>query len=369
MVLHVHGMAGIKCGILSFFFFNFGYMTTAPTAPTLRTNLVDGILEAPNLTESSKAQYLEKLSTVTKLTGQPLEWVLDHPDEVHVVIAKHYPSTLTQRAIISAIKSVFHYNDHIRASKPTQYNRYTEYQTLASQAITERYMAGQPSDRERKNWVPWSDVLAKERLLSATEYASTDHLLLAMYCLIEPLRQDYGALRIMVDRVPSPEATGNYLAIARDGSWGKIFLTSYKTAKKYGTYSRDLPTPLLQVIKASLIATPRAYLFVDEKGKAYKLTNSFTQFSNRTLKRIFGKAFTVSMMRHSHISATDFNASTPGDLFTKSKNMAHSIGMQQLYRRTVEPLPPPPPQPRSPSPTIPAITHGPNGERFIDLTC
>ena len=332
------------------------------------TNLVDGILEATTLTDSSKAQYLEKLSTVTKLTKQPLEWVLDHPDEVQAVIAQHYTSPLTQRSIIAAIKAVFHYNDDIKASKQAQYNKFTEFQSSASLEISNRYMAAEPSEKERRNWVPWPEVVAKEQQLAAREYASPDHLLLAMYCLIEPLRQDYGALRIMVDRMPAADAVGNYLAIARDGSWGKLILTEYKTAKKYGTYTRDLPPSLLRIIKASLIANPRAYLFMDERGKPYKLTNSFTQYSNRTLKRIFGKACTVSTMRHSHISNIDFNASTPGDLFRKSKHMAHSIATQQLYRRTVEPAHVLHQTQPVPQPLINAITHGPNGERFIEMS-
>lgn len=329
--------------------------------------LVDGIIAATTLSDSSKTQYLEKLATITKLTGQPLEWVIDHPHEVHLAISKQYSSPLTQRAVIAAIKAVFHYNPEIRAAKAAAYTQFTEYQSVASQAITERYMAAEPSEKERTNWVPWPDVVAKERQLATTEYASSDHLLLAMYSLIEPLRQDYGALRIIVDRLPPTDATTttNFLAIARDGSWGKLVLHEYKTFKKYGAYTRDLPPELLRIIKASLIAKPRAYLFVDDSGKPYKLSNSFTQFSNRTLKRIFGKKFTVSLMRHSHISNIDFNASTPGDLFQKSKNMAHSIGMQQLYRRKVEP-----PQPVSPtvSPQQNTITHGPNGERYINLS-
>ena len=335
---------------------------------SVAAGLVDGIIAATTLSDSSKTQYLEKLATITKLTGHPLEWVIDHPDEVHAAISRQYSSPLTQRAVIAAIKAVFHYNPDMRVTKAAAYNRFTEYQSVASQAITDRYMAAEPSDKERANWVPWPDVVAKERQLAATEYASSDHLLLAMYSLIEPLRQDYGALRIVVDRLPPTDAATptNYLAIARDGSWGKLVLHEYKTFKKYGAYSRDLPLDLLRVIKASLIAKPRAYLFVDDGGKPYKLANSFTQFSNRTLKRIFGKKFTVSLMRHSHISNIDFNASTPGDLFQKSKHMAHSIGMQQLYRRKVEPAPPPPPPPVSPPQNT--ITHGPNGERFINLS-
>lgn len=353
--------------------------------------LVDGILEADTLSQSSKTQYLEKLSTLTKLTGKPVEYLIDHPQHVFATIKRHYPSPLTQRAFIASIKALFHHNKDLKADKSEAYQLYTEYQAHASQTVTDRYMAAEPSEKERKNWVTWSDVLAKERHLAMTEYGSDAHLMLAMYCLIEPLRQDYGALRILVDRLPPDTARGNYLSIARDGSWGRITLNTYKTAKKYGTYQRSLPLDLLAVIKASLVATPRAYLFVDDSGAPYKKTNSFTQFSNRTLRRIFGKNFTVSLMRHSHISNIDFNASTPGELFQTSKNMAHSISMQQLYRRKVEPenldisklqpghAPPPLPETTLARPAVAdggihapgvrsGVAQGDDGSRYLTLT-
>lgn len=339
-------------------------------------SLVDAIIQS-NLSESSKTQYLEKLVTLKKLVGKPLEYIIDHPRQIVDVLRRQYPCPLTQRAFVAAIKAVFHYND-LKTHKARQYEQYTAFQTEMSQAVTNRYMAAEPSDRERKNWVPWPDVLAKERELAATQYGSDDHLLLAMYCLIEPLRQDFGAVRILVDRHPPDGAKGNYLAIARDGSWGDLVLNRYKTARKYGTYTRDLPVQLLDIVKASLIARPRAYLFVNETGNPYKLSNSFTKMSNRTLQRIFGKNFTVSLMRHSHISNIDFNASTPGQLFEKSKNMAHSISMQQLYRRKVEPMPdlvveklpdtheaahaPPPSGPE------PGVSLAADGMRYITLT-
>jgi hypothetical protein len=353
-------------------------------------SLADAIARAENLSESSKTQYLEKLATLTKMTGKPVEWLLDHPDQVMATLARRYRCPLTQRAFVSAVKAVFTYNERLKTTKKKAFEKFTEFQSELSQEVTQRYMAGEPSDKERENWVPWAEVLAKEQELATSEFGSYDHLLLAMYCLIEPLRQDYGALRILVDREPPPGSSANYLVIARDASSGKIVLNSYKTAKKYGTFERPLPTRLLAIIRASLIAHPRAYLFENESGEPYRLANSFTQFSNRTLKRLFGKRFTVSLMRHSHISNIDFNASTPGELFQKSRNMAHSIGMQQLYRRKVEPASPPPPLvvtkqlPHDPPPprpqpmygyaSLPAhqpfqgVVQGSDGERYLRLS-
>lgn len=339
--------------------------------------LVDGILQADSLAETSKTHYLEKLATITRLLGKPVDYLVEHPQHVVAVIKRRYTCPLTQRSFISAVKALFHHNEHLKVSKAQQLKEYTDFQNELSQHVTQRYMSAEPTDRERRNWVPWDQVLAKERELASSEYGSYDHLVLAMYCLIEPLRQDYGALRILADREPPPRSDQNFLVINKDATWGKLVLNSYKTAKKYGTYERQLPSQLLSVIRASLLAHPRPYLFVDESGQPYRKANSFTQFSNRTLKRLFDKNFTVSLMRHSHISAIDFNNSTPGDLFAKSRNMAHSIGMQQLYRRRVDPLPQltvhkqpssQPPQPPQPSQPPAGVTITDSGDRFLTLS-
>lgn len=336
-------------------------------------SLVDAIVHSETLSESSKTHYLEKLATISKLVGTSIDYIIEHPNHVIPIIQRRYQCPLTQRAFVAAIKAVFHHNPHLKDRMEAHWQAYTDYQNELSQTVTARYMAAEPSEKERKNWVPWADVLAKEHELATAEYGSYDHLLLAMYCLIEPLRQDYGALRVLVDKSPPDGAKGNYLVIASDGSWGKLVLNMYKTAKKYGKFERPLPVNLLAIIKANMVAQPRSYLFVDDSGKPYKKSNSFTQFSNRAFKRLFGKNFTVSLMRHSHISNIDFNASTPGDLFATSKNMAHSISMQQLYRRKVEPLPPltvlkehasssAPPQPRN------GVITDPDGQRYLTLS-
>lgn len=337
-------------------------------------SLVDGILQAEKLGESSKMQYLEKLATLKKIMGKPLEYIVDNPRHVASVLKQRYTCPLTQRAFIAAIKAVFNHTDGMRVEKADQFQQFTEYQNDMSQAVHERYMAAEPSDKERQNWVTWNEVMLKERQLAMTEYGSPDHLLLAMYCLIEPMRQDYGSLRILVDREPPTGVTGNFLVIASDGSSGRLVLNTYKTAKSYGTYDRTLPIQLLSIIKASLVATPRAYLFVDDSGEPYRKKNSFTKFSNRTLKRLFGKSFTVSLMRHSHISNIDFNASTPGQLIEKSRNMAHSLTMQQLYRRHIDPLPPltvvkqPSSKPLAQPQSTSGVLLGPHGERYLSLS-
>lgn len=303
------------------------------------TALINGIRNSEKLSDNTKGQYVERLTTLSKAMGKPVEWFVTHPKEVAEFVQAKYACPLTQRSFVVAIKALFHHNPDLKLTHSKYFNAYGLYQNAMSQEVHERYMNAEPSTKERQNWVTWPEVLAKERELAATEYGSTNHLLLAMYCLIEPLRQDYGAVRILVDKRPAPYSKSNYLIISPDASTGTLILNEYKTAKSYGAFERALPPNLMKIIRQSLLKQPRAYLFVDESGDAYASKNSYAKFSNRVLRKLFGKSFTVSMMRHSHISNIDFNASTPGQLMQTSKNMTHSLAMQQMYRRKVEPAP------------------------------
>lgn len=350
------------------------------------TSLVHGIRSSEKLSDNTKGQYVERLTTLSKAMSKPVEWFVNHPKEVAEFVQAKYACPLTQRSFIVAIKALFHHNPELKLTHAKQFNAFGLYQNAMSQEVHERYMNAEPSEKERQNWVSWPQVLAKERELAATEYGSTNHLLLAMYCLIEPLRQDYGAIRILVDKRPAPYSKSNYLVISPDASTGTLILNEYKTAKSYGAFERALPSNLMGIIRQSLLKQPRAYLFVDESGDAYSSKNSYAKFSNRVLRKLFGKSFTVSMMRHSHISNIDFNASTPGQLMQTSRNMTHSLAMQQMYRRKVDPAPPmtvvkctssnatAPQAPQSPqiqSPQIqtsPGVVHGQDGERYLSLT-
>jgi integrase len=149
---------------------------------------------------------------------------------------------------------------------------------------------------------------------------------------MEPVRADYGNVAL-VDR---PLPGGNYIVMPTH----TLVLNEYKTKTKYGTFHRNVPQELMDIIRLSLQRHPRQYLFVDESGRPYELQNSYTKFANRLLKNIFGKSVTISLLRHSFISGIDFNRTTPAQLMEISHNMMHSMVMQQLYRRQVEPSSP-----------------------------
>ena len=289
-------------------------------------------LAAADVSKSSKRQYVRNLQTLCRDTKFSLEEIVMSPKKVYMYLLKQYQNAQTRRNFIAAVRSLFKHVPDLECEYATAAKRWGDLQAREGDAVSERILKGEPSDRERHNWVRWSDVVAKERELAATEYGSIEHLLLAMYVLIEPGRQDYNAVALL-SREPSDPAKGNYIIMPTS----TLVLNVYKTAKVYNQYRRELPSELMNIIHTSLRRQPRQFLFVQEDGTPYLRRNSYTKFSNRTLERIFDKKFTVSMLRHCYISeGIDFNKSTPGEIFTAAKHMHHSVAQQQLYRRFVD---------------------------------
>lgn len=299
---------------------------------------VTSILNA-DLSKRSKEQYERSINKLSDLAeGKPLETILAHPRAMKARIDRAYDNMQTRKALVSAVRAIFKYNPNVKEHYARQFQIWTEVAQETDKVILDRVASAQPTRRELINWVNWSDVIKKQQELSATEYGSLNHLVLSMYTLMEPMRADFGNLRIYIEghEEPPPDTSDeNYIILSGVQGQSKIVLSEYKTSRKYGRFQRPLPDDLVRIIIKSLELQPRHYVFVDDSLQPYIKKNSYTRFVNRILERLFQKRFTISLLRHSFISGIDFNESTPSQLIQYSKNMMHSLGMQQLYRRKI----------------------------------
>jgi integrase len=303
---------------------------------TLEHPWVKSILAA-DVSKNTKEQYVRNSITLQRLAGgRTLETIISHPKSMLRRIDTAYESNQTRKSLMSTVKAYVKYNPELKETYAEAIEIWSDAFRVTDKAITERVATAQPTQRELMNWVEWGDVLKKQHELGFGEYASITHLLVSMYSLIEPIRADYGNIRIVREGGEEPQSE-NYVLLSPMPGRSKLVLHSYKTSKRYGMFQRDLPAQLVNIIETSLKKFPRTFLFVDESGHPYTKRNSYTRFANRTFERLFGKKFTISLMRHSFVSNLDFNEATPAKLFQHSKNMMHSIGMQQMYRRKVVP--------------------------------
>lgn len=285
----------------------------------------------------TKKNYKLQFSNLVRLAGGSATAVFRSPEKVYESMMAEYPSALTRRALLTVARSIIKLLPEISSKFPGASEKYAQLQKsdegIAKEAA--RLMDGKLSERERTTYVPWGAIIEARSRLEREDPDSDQTLLLAMYTYIEPVRQDYGNVRIFYENGETDSDASNFLILdPEDRATAMLNISEYKTAKKYGVHRRHLPAELVSLIWASIDAKPREYLFVDSKGAPFEKKNSFAKWTNRTLENIFeGRRVTVNTLRHSYISSLDFNTKTPGDILRSAKMMGHSVNQQQLYRR------------------------------------
>lgn len=297
---------------------------------------------AEALSPNSKKQYLRHLQKVMQVSGATsLEQVIRTPIDVLRTIDAFQFSPSMKKSLVSSICALFKYNEEMRLKFPRERETWGDALRGINRVELDRVSSAEPTAREALNWVDWKTISAKERELAATEYGSDRHLLLALYVLMEPVRSDYGNIHVCIDEIPGKDLDNqgeNYIMLSSTPGGSYLVLNRYKTSGKYGRFYRTVPDELVRIIAHNLEKHPREYLIIDSLGQSYENSNSFNKYVNRSLHELFQRRVTVNLLRHSFISSIDFNQATPRELMQISRNMMHSVGMQQLYRRQVDPL-------------------------------
>jgi len=255
---------------------------------------------------------------------------------------------------------------------------------------------GKLSAREEAAWVPFKEIANMRRRLEHYEPGSMRHLFLSWYTLWPPTRADHyntiiyqreadvppvlrawmyfrpphvdngtvrekapqssvprgGARTVIVSTRSDQMPRQNFIVLEPStprewsgsgpkpefiGEWDRaprMVILDHKSANTHGRVLRAIPPLLAQVLRESLHQQPRSRLFLSNRGEEFRSPHSFTVWGERTLATLFGgRRLGFNGLRHAYISNVNFSASSPQQLMTLARDMAHSTYMQQLYRR------------------------------------
>ena len=116
---------------------------------------------------------------------------------------------------------------------------------------------------------------------------------------------------------------------------GALILREFKTQDRSNPklYSRGLGLELSDEVRVSLEQHPRDYLFTEARSSKPYTHGRFQQYAYRTLKALFGKPCTLTLLRHSYIS----HMLTYGQLSIKDKDelardMCYLVETQAHYQ-------------------------------------
>lgn len=154
-------------------------------------------------------------------------------------------------------------------------------------------------------------------------------LILSLYSLHPPVRQDYGCIRLYKTK---KKYCNNHILLPTH----TLVLTEYKTSHTYGAVESKLPVEVADILKTSLEIEPRQWLFVKGTDKPYthstKDTNAFSVLVNRSLAELVGKPIDVTSIRRAYTTWLADQKLTFAERRKIAEIMGHSVIQSMKYQ-------------------------------------
>ena len=281
-------------------------------------------IKKADLSSVTKRTYLERLRYMIQEIKTDLYDILTHPKIYLEWIHQHSSSLQTQKSYISAILAVFKHTPDMKKNEQKYYYEWYQGFKQVHEEIDKRYKTNEPSDKQKDAYVSFEEIIKKRNELKK---GSKERLLLALYTYLPPLRSDFNEVYIYI-KAPEKIEHDNYIMLYNTPL---LVLNEYKTVRKKDIFQKELPEELVTEIKESLKEDPREWLFMDRNEQPYRV-NSYNRWVNRTLKKLFNKPLTISLIRHSYINSLDFNKLSVIEKENIAKDMAHTVNTQDRYR-------------------------------------
>ena len=189
--------------------------------------------------------------------------------------------------------------------------------------IQDHYDSNEPTDKQKEMVVPFEELI---EALGKLKKGTPEHLLLAFYTKVPPVRAEYFEMKLIFEDDKIPEE-GNYIIMKE----GKLVIHDFKANKTCPTIETIISDEVMVWVRRSLVNTPRKYLFVTPKeSKPFERT-AFSNWACRTLTRIFKKPMNLTVLRHIYITHMIAIKTPVSELKMLAKNMGHSRTSQRMY--------------------------------------
>jgi hypothetical protein len=293
------------------------------------------------LTDSSKKAYNNRLAKWLEIGGNwTMNFLVSHLKEamgVLVATDKIKHSHRNHHNFISAVVAYLNYE----GNEPKLLKAWKKLQIENTEPVRQHYLTGKPTDLQKDKVMNWSKILSVRDRLPVGKIK----LLLGFYTYLNPVRADYFQLAMYDSERSVPDGNSNYVLTEKSGFRDsirkyKIVLRDYKTVKKYGTLTLDMPPPLVELFDSLDPAHPTRsivgnnFVFENEKGDPYTRA-SFSQWANRALTKVFKTAYdqpmTLTALRHIFTSQLDSNQPI-AELHKVGQSMGHNVAQQRLYK-------------------------------------
>jgi hypothetical protein len=305
---------------------------------TFKQNLIEK-LEKKDLSPNSIKTYVRALEILNN--KQPLKNLtfLNDIDAIKDKIKDYSPNS--QRNFIIAISTSLNTGD----KKPKIYESYFNLLKEMNTKLKSEESKNVKTDKQLLNWIEYNDMQKKllvlkdkvddfknEKGISPSQYdILLQYLVLSLYMMIPPRRNKDFLEMDIINNPEDMEDNQNYLLLSPKGY--KFIFGNYKTSKKMGKQTVDIPDDLKKVIDTYLkirgikktekdLYTP----FLVTYGDQAFLNNGITKVLNKAFD---GKKVSSSMIRHAYLS--DKYGDIQNEMKKDAEALGHSTNVQKDY--------------------------------------
>jgi len=236
----------------------------------------------------------------------------------------------TRKSYVASIVSVM---NRQKGKTWEDLNKYYKALFLKERNIFAEKPAHEKSETQAENWLSWDEVKEvfnklkekaedignKSRLSNADKKVLENYMILALYVLQPPRRNDWYYTEIG----NGDDNKKNYVDLKDK----KYIFNNYKTAKSSGRETIDIPDEIMPCLKYYInmmgLKEGDYLLYPDDTTR----TNSNRM--TKSLNSIFGKKVGASMLRHIYLS--NKYGKVMKDQQEDAEFMAHSVSMQKDY--------------------------------------
>lgn len=220
-------------------------------------------------------------------------------------------------------------------TRPQEKKLMKEYQRMLREAKAQADSeATGMTANQAKAFRSWKEVLqirdALTENMETDRLKAFDHLVLCLYTMIPPLRDDFRDMEFTTKRLGNATST-NWYYLSESGDEDEIILNQYKTKRSYGQQRRRTGPELAKVVRdyqRNLTGTTDVshwhYVVPALKGA---FNSPAEDGVKRSLERSLGKGGGCSLLRK--IAITEWTTSGLPGIDKLAKNMCHSISVQQ----------------------------------------
>lgn len=229
---------------------------------------------------------------------------------------------------------------------------YNNYHKELSKQQEESYLDNNKTERELNNWVSRDDILSKihtieNEIINWKIKASSrklidkcqQHLVLNLYYLLPPLRNDYAVVKVVDDpdfecddnSTDKIDKSFNYINL----STKKLLLCKYKTDRYYGIKKIDIPDNLMNIIINWEFVKKQHYNERLQHQFLLLNTTNLTPMKHNTLTKYINKIFfpkkvSTTLFRKIYLSEKYPVVNTYREQLLDSHIMGHSVGTQKM---------------------------------------